>query len=206
LPIAHRILSAIEDGAENIANRLQQQGGVVRVSASPAALGGMIQGKLHSFANRHPKVQVHIGQLSDAEPLRGITEGSVDVVCTREPTVIPQGWFFERHVDDLLIAICGINHPLAAKTEITTEELGQAKWLLNRVGSVARDRFEKIASENDWQGSARCQMIMHIPEMTKEMLTTGKYLAILPRSVALPWLAAGLVKEVTILNNLQINR
>ncbi len=31
-------------------------------------------------------------------------------------------------------------------------------------------------------------MIMHIPELTYEMLATGKYVAILPRSVAIPWL------------------
>jgi DNA-binding transcriptional LysR family regulator len=197
LPIAHRILGALEDGAENIANRLQQRNGVVRVSASPAAMGGMIQGRLDAFAMRHPDVQVHILQMSDMDPLRGIVEQTADVVCTREPQVIPEGWVFEACTDDVLIVVCGANHPMAERKDIPIEELGQTKWLLNRVGSVARQRFEDIAIEHDWPQSCRCQIIMHIPELTKEMLVTGKYLAILPRSVSLPWLASG---EVVALN------
>lgn len=196
LPIAHRILGALEDGAESVANRLQQQSGVVRISASPAALGGMILGTLDRFATRHPGVQVHISQMNDTDPLGGIVEQTADIVCTREPSVLPEGWTFERCAEDKLIAVCGRNHPFASKQTITTVELGQTKWLLNRVGSVARQRFEDIASEHDWPQECRCQMIMHIPELTKEMLATGTYLAILPRSVALPWLASEEVVEL----------
>jgi DNA-binding transcriptional LysR family regulator len=196
LPIAHRILNALEDGAESVANRLQQQGGVVRVSASPAALGGMIQGSLGKFATRHPSIQVHISQLNDTDPLGGIVAQTADIVCTREPSVIPEGWSFERCVDDELIAVCGHDHPFATQQIITADALGRAKWLLNRVGSVARLRFEDIASEYGWPQDCRCQMIMHIPDLTREMLATGKYLAIVPRSVALPWLVAAEVVEL----------
>lgn len=191
LPVAHRILSALEDGAESVANRLQQHSGVVRVSASPAALGGLIQGTLDTFVSRHPSIQVHISQMSDTDPLGGIVEQSADIVCTREPSVLPQGWAFERCASDMLIAVCGRTHPFAQETRIEANALGGAKWLLNRVGSVARQRFEDIAMEHDWPQSCRCQMMMHIPELTKEMIATGKYLAILPRSVAIPWLASG---------------
>lgn len=191
LPIAHRILGALEDGAENIANRLQQQNGVVRISASPAALGGLIQGTLDKFARRHPDVQVHISQMNDTAPLGGIVAQTADIVCTREPQVVPEGWVFEACIEDVLIVVCGKTHPLAQRLGITITDLGQAKWLLNRVGSVARQRFEDIAMEHDWPQGCRCQIIMHIPELTKEMLATGQYLAILPRSVSLPWLASG---------------
>lgn len=196
LPIAHRVLGALEDGAETVANQLQKQGGVVRISASPAALGGLIQGSLDRFAKRHPDIQVHINQTSDTDPLGGIVEGTVDIVCTREPSVIPEGWVFERCVDDLLIAVCGTNHPLAMASSISMKDLGDAKWLMNRVGSVARSRFEDLAAENEWDRSTRCQVIMHIPELTKEMLQTGQYLAIIPRSVAVPWLESGEIKEL----------
>ncbi len=196
LPTAQRILAALEDGAETVANRLQDQSGVVRISASPAALGGLIHGRLAVFAEKHPGIQVHILQTDDATPLGGISDASVDIVCTREPSVVPKGWTFERCLDDRLIAVCGYAHPLAERTGITADELGAAKWLLNRVGSVARDRFEDVSSQYDWPETARCQVVMHIPELTREMLLTGRFLAILPRSVALPWLASGEVREL----------
>ncbi len=196
LPVAHRILRALEDGAESLANRIQQQGGIVRISASPAALGGMIQWKLDEFASKHPNIQVHISHLSDNDPLGEILEQSVDIVGIREPSMVPEGWNFERCADDMLIAVCGRKHPFASKNKISAAELGQAKWLLNRVGSVARRRFEEIAQANDWPQTCRCQAIMHIPQLTNEMLATGKYLAILPRSVVLPWLGSGEIKEL----------
>jgi DNA-binding transcriptional LysR family regulator len=53
-----------------------------------------------------------------------------------------------------------------------------------------------MAIRHNWPQECRCQMIMHIPELTKEMLDTGKYLALLPRSVTRPWLGAGDVVEL----------
>ena len=197
LPIAQRILGAIGDGAESIANRLHQQGGVVRISASPAAMAAMIQDRLDGFATRYPDILVQIAQMSDQDPLSGIVEGKADIVCTREPNVVPKGWAFERCAEDGLIAVCGTSHRLAGRKDISGEELGQEKWLLNRVGSVARDRFEELAAKYNWPLSARCQVIMHIPELTIDMLGTGKYLAVVPRSVALPWLRSNRAAELT---------
>lgn len=196
LPIAHRILGALEDGAENIANRLQQQGGVVRVMASPAGRGGLIHGRLHGFATRYPEVQVHLNRLLDTDPLGGIVDGSADIVCTREPKIVPEGWVFERCLDDALIVVCGPTHPFATLDDIAPEKLGQTKWLLNRVGSVARNWFEGMAEKHHWPQESRCQVIMHVPELTCEMLETGHYLAILPQSVARPWLKAQKVVQL----------
>ena len=196
LPVARRILRALEDGVEAVANRIHEQSGVVRVSASPAAQGGMLQGKLDAFAQKYPDIQVHIAQTSDIDPFGGIAENAYDIVCTREPSIIPEGWTFERCMKDELIAVCGITHRFAFRCNIAIKELGQARWLQNRVGSVARDRFEEISCKGDWPWSARCQIIMHIPELTREMLLTGRYLAILPRSVATPWLRTGEVREL----------
>ena len=201
LPVARRILQSLEDGVETVANRLHEQGGVVRISASPAALGGMIHGLLDDFATAHPDIQVHISQTGDGDPLGGISEDSADIVCTRRPSVVPEGWTFERCLDDALVAVAGHTHPLSRLPAVGPEDLASSKWLLNRVGSVARNRFEDLSAAGGWTQSTRCQVVMHIPELTKEMLLTGKYLAVLPRSVALPWLDTGLVKEL----NTEIN-
>ena len=195
LPVAQRVLKALEDGAENLANRMQQQAGVVRASVSPAALGGVLHGRLDSFARLHPGIQVHFTQISDADPLAGIVEDSIDVVFTRNRLSFQRAGH-SRHASPTDLSLCGRTHELAGNADITTEALGSSKWLLNRVGSVARERFEEMAIRHNWPQECRCQMIMHIPELTKEMLDTGKYLALLPRSVTRPWLGAGDVVEL----------
>jgi DNA-binding transcriptional LysR family regulator len=196
LPVAQRILAALGEGAESVANRLHEQGGVVRVSASPAAIGGMLQVTLDEFARKHPDVQVHISQTNDVDPLGGVAEETADIVCIREPAIIPEGWLFERCLDDELVAVCGANHPFARQKNLSINDLGQAKWLQSRVGSVARDRFEEVSNDGGWPLSSRCQIIMHIPELTREMLLTGHYMALLPKSVAMPWLETGVIIEL----------
>ena len=103
---------------------------------------------------------------------------------------------FQACLEDHLIIVCGASHPLAAQVAIKPEALGQAKWLLNRVGSVARDQFETLSQRHDWPLSARCLITMHIPELTRDMLLTQEYLAIVPKSVALPWLASSEILEL----------
>lgn len=195
LPIAQRILSALEEGAEAVASRLQEQGGVVRIAASPAALGGMIHGRLDQFAQKRPDIQVHISQIGN-DPLSAITSDSADIVCARRPSIIPEGWQFTQCLEDKLVVCCGKTHALAQISEPSIEQLSTCKWLMNRVGSISRSRFEEISEAHDWPHSSRCQIIMHIPDLTREMLLTGEYLAIMPQSVALPWLASGQIKQM----------
>ncbi len=196
LPIAQRVLAALEDGAETVANRLQEQGGIVRVSASPAAVGGMLFDALKSFADRRADILVHVSQIGDVDPLSAIADNSADIVCLRECSTLPEGWSFVRCVEDALVVVCGCNHPFAKRPNLTLKDLGQGQWLQNRVGSVARDRFEQVASAGNWPQTARCQIIMHIPELTRKMLLSDQYLAVLPRSVAALWLSSGEIVEL----------
>lgn len=196
LPIAHRVLAALGEGSEAIANRLQNQQSIVRVSASSAAIGGLISGKLVGFAKQYPNIQVSLSEATAIEPLAGITNDTADIVCTRQPDIIPKGYEFKSCVSDQLIIVCGSKHPLVSKPETTMHDLGQASWLLNRVGSVARNRFEELSEQHDWPQSARCLVTMHIPELTREMLLSQGYLAIMPKAVALPWIAEGVVSQL----------
>ncbi len=196
LPVARRILSALEDGSEAISSRVNQQSGVVRVSASPAAMNGIVRHIILPFNTKYPDILVHLFQNADTAPLHDATDNSADVLCLREPSVIPKGWSFQTCLADELIAVAGISHPASCADQLELSEMGQYSWLLNRVGSVSRNRFEEIASLYGWPQSARCQMIMHIPDLTLSVLQSGQHLAILPRSVALPWLQEKLIVEL----------
>lgn len=196
LPIAQRVLSALEDGAELIARRNLDHGSMVRVSASPAAIGGLLHGRLDGFARARPDILVQISRTDDSAPLSGTAEGAADLICLRAPSTIPEGWRFDPCLTDRLVVLCGRDHPFAGHEDVSGRDLGGAVWLQNRVGSVARQRFETFAETYDWPRSARCQILTHVATLTRDLLMTGRYLAILPRSVALPWLDKGEVQEL----------
>lgn len=196
LPIARRVIGALQDGSEAVASRLISQAGTVKVSASPAAVGGMLHGALSSFTQAHPEIQVHIIGTGGRDPHESLAGELADIICGRQTAVVPNGWTFEVYSDDMLIVVCGARHRLANHEAITPGELGRCKWLQNRVGSVARKHFEHEYERNGWSEETRCRLIMHIPELTKELLGTGKYLAILPQSVARPWLIDRTVRKL----------
>lgn len=191
IPVAYRVLSALQDGSEAVAHRLRANSGVVRVSASPAAIGGLLLQTLGPFSEAYPDVQVHIIDTSGVLQADDHDQKAADIICSRAPEITPEGWRFVRCLDDHLIVVCGAQHPLAAKPNVTAAELGQFGWLMNRVGSVARRRFEAAFQEYGWPETARGSLILHVPELTRELLITQDTLAILPQSVARPWLSSG---------------
>ena len=191
LPVAHRVILALQDGSEAIAHRLRAETGVVRVAASPAAIGGLLLTSLGQFSETHPDVQVQIIESAGLGQIESSVPEAADILCTREPEIVPEGWQFVPCLEDQLIVVCGARHPLALKPKVSAKELGQYKWLMNRVASVARRRFEDAFLAHDWAEDVRGSLILHIPELTKELLTSRDFLAILPKSVALPWLTSG---------------
>ena len=195
LPVAHRVLSALQDGSEAVAHRMRANAGTVSISASPAAIGGLLLSTLGAFSEAHPNIQVQIiegtGLGSDEEMF-----GSADIICSREPRIIPEGWRFVPCLEDRLIVVCGAHHPLASKADVDEQDLGQYRWLMNRSGSIARHKFEKAFESYGWSEKSRGSLILHVPELTRDLLTSQEYLAILPQSVAQPWLSSGLVKSL----------
>ena len=59
--------------------------------------------------------------------------------------MVPEGWVFEPLVEDELTVICAASHHLASAKEITAADLSACKWLLHRVGSASRQRYESFA-------------------------------------------------------------
>ena len=191
LPIARRILGALGEGAETIAGGLARKEGLVRVAASEAGMLGLVHPILPDVARSARAIQVILSQSSGPDPLQQIADDTCDILCIRSPGVIPEGWHFVACREDALITVCRPGHPLAGRDDITPAELGGFRWLMNRIDSIARIRFEEAFAEHGWSNATRCDIIVHVPEMTVQLLGSEDFLALIPRSVALPYLDTG---------------
>lgn len=191
VPAAQRILSTLEDAAERVTGEIQKTAGVVRLTASPAAVGALLHGRLVDFATRYPDTQLHIIQARAETALADAMDASADLICLRAPTVTPEGWTFAACTSDRLAVVCHKTHPLAAAGTAEFEDLAQCTWLMHRLGSVARSRLEAAALANGWSNLKLCHVNLHIPELTRDMLARGQYLALVPESVLRPWIVAG---------------
>ena len=196
VPIARRIMAALGDGAEVVSNVINESAGFVRISATPAAISAMLFPLTQVFARKFPAVHIEISEINAADPLEPISDGSCDILCLRETQTMPENWTFEESMSDALVVICGAQHPLSAQCSVSNDDLRAFPWLIHRRGSIARNRFESIAQEIDLPANKRCGVVTHIPMLTRELLMGGNFLALMPRSVAIPWFSDGSVVEI----------
>lgn len=196
LPAAHLILSTLGDAAERMTNRMQHGADVVRIATSPAASGAILHGHLAAFAWRFPEIHLKIVDPGVETFASGMADGVFDILCTRKPLVLSEGWRFNACAEDRLTVICHPSHPLVGKTTVSTSDLGQATWLSHRVGSVARERLEEAYTRFEWSSLILCRINAHIPELTRDLLLDGTRLSLMPRSVMLPWLRTGALVEL----------
>lgn len=196
VPVARRILAALGDGAEIVSNALSDKAGYVRIAATPAATSALLHPRIGHLAHKYPSLHLDIAEINAANPFESIADGRCDFLCLRKPQVTPEDWTFVEVMTDALVVICGAGHPLAQNGPASPEDLRKARWLVTRRGSVARDRFEDLAEEIGLPAALRSGVVTHVPSLTLELLTQHDFLALIPRSVALPWIANGWVAEL----------
>ena len=194
VPVARRIMAALGDGSEIVSSVLNENAGFVRVAATPAGLGGIVQPAIHRLSENFPSIHLEITEVVSANPLEPIANGTCDILCCREQPTVPADWSFEVVGDDELVVVCGTQNPLAAKAHADKEALRQASWLMTRRGSIARDIFDDIAEDIQLPDEQRRGVVTHVPMLTLAMLTRTDSLAFLPKSVTIPWQNLGLVK------------
>ncbi|GAB4576576.1 MAG: LysR family transcriptional regulator [Roseibium sp.] len=196
LPVARRILGALGEGAEIFASRLENDRSIIRAAATEAGLLGLVHSVLPGFASANPQLHVLVEAATGRDPLALIAEDACDILCIRQQEVIPKGWEFVTCRKDALITVSGPDHPLTHRTSITLDMLGRERWLMNRVDSIARQRFDEVFEAEGWDETSRCNIVVHVPELTRQMIAAGGYLALVPASVASPYLAEGSMVEL----------
>ncbi|WP_181389348.1 LysR family transcriptional regulator [Pseudoprimorskyibacter insulae] len=196
IPVARRIIAAIGDGSEVVANVVNENAGFLRISSPPGAISSLLLPMIADFGRRHPKVHVEITETSASNPLHAISDGICDILFMRRASIIPEGWEFVECIEDPLVVVCGAQNALARKGHISPEELARANWLVSRRGSIARQRLEELAEEIDLPPENRFSVVTHVSILTLNFLTTSDVLTLIPRGVAAPWLRDGRVVEL----------
>jgi DNA-binding transcriptional LysR family regulator len=190
MPAARQVLDAVGQGAEAVAARLADGQSVVRVSASAAALSGLLGPGLAGFSEAHPAVQVHV-TLAEADVLSSVLKrDEVDLVMCRAPTVLPEGWRFTPMLDDRLVVVCAATHRLARRRRVSAHTLGQETWLVAPVEAIARQALEAMAEQHGW-ALRRSPVVTRALNLTWSMLALGKTVSLLPLSLVQPWVTTG---------------
>ncbi|MCB1387964.1 MAG: LysR family transcriptional regulator [Rhodobacteraceae bacterium] len=186
LPVARRILVAMEEGAEAIATRIRRDSGPVRVAATVAGVGAILDRALPHLMREHPTVQLQVETVIGQTLAASFNVEEYDLVLCRRQRVVPEGWTFCECYADAPVILAGAQHPLAGKATVSGADLAACPWIQNHVASLARHIFDTLRDLHGWDNLQEIHMISRIPELMWSMLRPGVAVCLAPRSVALP--------------------
>ncbi len=197
-PIALRIIGATEEAAERIASRMTRESGFLKICATAAAQGAILDKLLPLFVANHPQIKLQINVTHGLSLDAGFDWDEFEIVCCRAPKVIPDGWCFSPVASDEMAIICGINHPLVSKTNVAIRDLKNCIWLQDHVSTMARRLFEELCEREGWDNPQEVHVHSQLAETIWAMLRGDDYVVLIPRSVVSPWLGQGLLHDLRI--------
>jgi DNA-binding transcriptional LysR family regulator len=127
----HKLSAGYRQIAEAIQDAVAQGGGV----AGPLTLGAMgpqplaIKEIIERFQARHPAAQVHYREIQPTAPLQHLRSGHVDVALLWLPIREPDLTVGATTHTSRAVLMIGAGHPLATRTSITMEDLGDCTVL-----------------------------------------------------------------------------
>ena len=197
LPVARQLMQGIANSAEVITARQNEGEGVARIFGSAAAIHGLLLKALPAFSDRHPGIQVHLGEAEGEDQLLTIARGEVDFAVCRRPAVIPEGWEFHPLVQDQFAIVCRADHRLARARSPTWANLAQETWLLLPAGVAARRVFDGLSTKFPHPPKTY-PVVTRAIALVWWLLRERELLALLPLNLVRPLIDSGALTQLRI--------
>lgn len=192
LPLARRILGAVDESAERVVAVTGNASTIVRVASVTSAISGMLVRMLPEFCNTYPDVHIHLVEADVAQQAGLIERSEVDVLLCRAPAVTPNGWTFAPLHYDRLVVVGGKQHPLAGVRQVRMESLLEFSWLLTPAPTAARLAFDKL-----FDGRAHVRsIVMRSHALIWQMLLREPLLLMVPYSFVRQFIDEGQFVEI----------
>lgn len=138
---------------------------------------------VQAFRVTHPQVTltIHIG--THERLIKDLDAADIDVLISRyTPGLDPQTYRSLSLLDDAIVLVCSLQHPLARKKNVALADCVAYPWITPLPGSRLRAELYNLLKASNL---AAPEMVGALsPEFGREMLLGGDYLWLLPGSVA----------------------
>ncbi len=156
--------------------------GDVRIGCNTFFAGTFVSAVIERLSRRYPRIVFHLTTETDAL-YRELIDRHVDFLIARRLSAFTDDKFrFESLYDDSYVVVAGSQSPWARRRRISLADLADEKWLLpppdRALGPVYLEAFR--ASKLDYP---RATVFVAPPEVRIGLLTTGRFLTIVPMSV-----------------------
>src|SRR5262245_47483350 len=178
------VFDDLRQGVKSIEFLSDPAAGEVRIGSSTFLAATFVSAVIERLSRRYPRIVFHLVTVTETETLhRELSERKVDLLTARRLGVFADEKFgFEILYNDPCVVAAGAQSPSVRRRSIALAELVNESWLLpppdRALGPVFLDAFR--ASGLDYPRTA---VFTVLPEMRVNLLTTGRFLTIVPMSV-----------------------
>lgn len=124
--------------------------GRLRVGTFATASSRLLPNGLASFAQGHPQVEITLEEGEPDELLPLIAVGDLDVVLVYRydlvPAVWPESLQSSSLLDEALLLLLPLDHPLSATTSVGLGQLAEDSWIATRDGTAGAECLARICA------------------------------------------------------------
>ena len=189
----------LRQGVKEIEFLAEPTAGEVRIGALAAMVAGLLPAVIAQMRLRYPHLAIHVMQMLTSPRLYdSLYDRDVDFVIGRvlnrplQPDLNAESLF-----DEPLFVVSGIDSPFTTRRKLAIADLIDEPWVLpqpqTEVGALVADVFHASSSQVP-RNAVVCSSI----EISMSLLSTGRFLAVLPLSILRFSLQRGAIKTLPI--------
>jgi DNA-binding transcriptional LysR family regulator len=194
LGYAERVLRLLDEAATAVAELRDVQKGRVVIGANEAGVHGILP-LIEAFQKKHPGVLVDVHRLHSRQMAQELLLRAVDFAILTFTPAEKELLSFPLWTDELVLLVRP-GDPLAARKEVTIEEIGRLTVIAHNDPSPARERVLRLYE----QRQAPLNICVSLPSLDgiKRAVEMGLGVALLPKRCALAEIGRGQLAAVMV--------
>jgi LysR family carnitine catabolism transcriptional activator len=174
---AMRLLTDWDDAFEEVQSRFSLYRGKIAISCMPSFAGNLLPSVLLKFREKHPDINIAVHDVIAEEVVEMVRSGRVEIGISFDPGDADDLLFQPLFEDDFIAAIPS-DHPLAAKKELTWEQIVNEDLISLQRPSSMRLQIERELHKIDLQLNVSYEA--HQLSTIGRMVATGLGIGLVP--------------------------
>lgn len=203
--IAQRIISAVEDGTELVASKMNSEQSFIRAAYTLAAYQAILDWALPLHIQRNKSSRVQLDEVIGHTLNTTFGSDDYDLIFCRQNDLGGDGWTFVPCAPDRLIVVCSPGHALAGRTTLSDEDLQGVTWVTAHVATQVRRGFERMLSERGWTDHKELKVVSRSARVVLSMVRHCDGVALIPESIAQAWCRDKFAQQLPVETGLELN-
>jgi DNA-binding transcriptional LysR family regulator len=190
LEYAHRILAEHDHAVMAMSATGQSRTGTLKIGVVRYLADFGLPVAVAALLRRHPKAGVEVLDDNYEELIQRLINGELDIVVAAQTSeLVLTELVFEPVVKSDLIYAAGASHPLAHKQTVSAADLRQARIIMSNRPAMIRNHYRRYTEAGEQLDQH--PFIISSPNLIRQLLMTGQFVAISSRHAVAADLKAG---------------